>query len=405
VETYDEDPIGWVSAADLHCETNPLTVKGCETKALVGAHGDTRVEVCAIGAERKGLIRTQPVTAYPSSTAQDCGGSSDCQALGGFDIVFVHGERNGRVFVASDSHLISGIRVQGWVDTDKIIPWNNQLGIRPAENLTFSGNGDVAGGEGSVCAYASVTDALEDKDCRPILGGKRWYQSPLRMPVLARYNVTETKGGQPRQFIEVAVPNAGSDLNRLIVEDTDDIETDVWILDKYLSDWQRILRPFIAPLPAERAKETLLRLLTESLSTTLGTAIPVGGDSFEDIVRRTQKLPVRFQSPLMGYTGDELFIPDAIKRCEVRALGRWAAASLRFLTIILNSNGTRRGVYDPPTAKFGEPDCRYSAKGERIPKYLPPFIHEERLGPDPSYSYLQPFGSARFFWVPLAFLP
>jgi len=107
----------------------------------------------------------------------------------------------------------------------------------------------------------------------------------------------------------------------------------------------------------------------------------------------------------MGYTGDELSIPDAIKRCEVRALGRWAKASLTYLTAIHNSNGTRRGVYEPPTANVSEADCRYSAKGERIPKYLPPFIHEEPLGPDPSYTYLQPFGSAHVYWVPQEFLP
>ncbi len=188
-------PLGWVDRADLLCRLKPLR--------------DART-----GLERKAFIRTETavadgdggtptITAYPAPTLDGCAAGS-CRELSRFELYFVADETDDAILL-TETFVIDGphVRLVGWVAKQSVILWNWALGVRPAETLSHDG------GIGSVCAYVSAADAAADRDCQPILGGRDWFRSWFRLPILA-----EEDG-----FYRIAVPSAAIDERNVVDRD------------------------------------------------------------------------------------------------------------------------------------------------------------------------------------------
>jgi len=420
--------IGWVARADLHCGVTPLKITSCPPP-LVYEGRYSGQEVCTVGVVRKAIIRSEltlagfskPVKANTGSRNTECGASDVCRELSGGEIVFIHGERNGRYLLARDYWLGEGREPLGWVGPGRMVRWNNNQGIRPRTV-------EVPDDEAAVCAYHSVSDGRAQQGCLPVAATKAWYRLPWRLPVLARYAFdaqtiievavpgdrggetvcSETAGGDEVGLASVLPCGAPGTLpglpRHLFFPESENITTDLWVLERHLSDWQRILRPLKEPLPVGAEPETFVRRFGESFSETLGGVATENGRLLVTQLMDSGRLTLRPDSPLLHYSVTELGLSGRIQPCELSVLRRWADASYRYVSIILDSGGTRRGFYRPPSQKSSD-GCAMSGNGERIPPDWAAMISEVPLGPDPAYTYRHRYGSAVFYWVPLGMLP
>lgn len=110
------------------------------------------------GLERKAFIRTATQT-YPSN-----------RLLSKFEMYFIFAEKPQWYLLGDKYNLLMGPPLIGWVNKNKIIPWNTRLQISPKNMLKF------------VYAY---TDLQATKNQRiKIIGGKSWYKLPLHLPLL-----------------------------------------------------------------------------------------------------------------------------------------------------------------------------------------------------------------------------
>lgn len=182
-------PLGWVERSNLLCTNVPLKSdkSGLEQKLYI----QTATEV------RKDKPTT--VKAYPSPDLQDCHGQ--CRELSRFSGYFVfdiegeeYAEEKHRRYLLSETYRLDDTsQLVGWVNGENGFIWDTAYGARPREDLVFADgetldDEDVSGQPRTVCAYQHRGDAITDPEgrCLPLLGGKQWYLSEHRIPVLER---------------------------------------------------------------------------------------------------------------------------------------------------------------------------------------------------------------------------
>lgn len=194
-------PIGWVDADGLLCRTTPLeTAEDISQKFYVRTAAN-------FADEDENII--QP-TAGPRTEA--CALlNNTCQRLSRFSLFFIFAEdtETGRLLLMGEQLSQPTSVPIGWVDEEDGFRWNTRFGLRPNDNLVYSeetGQLDAAEEE-VVCLYETLDQAAsaarDDVCLYPILGGPRWFESTIRIPILERV----THLGE--WYYRVAMPIAG----------------------------------------------------------------------------------------------------------------------------------------------------------------------------------------------------
>ncbi|MCK5716894.1 MAG: hypothetical protein KAH77_05340, partial [Thiomargarita sp.] len=182
VKTSDsDDPIGWMDRQDLLCHITPLTDQnGLERKAYIRTPR-TKVERDKITGKQtiKGVKET--VQAYHHYARELCSGSGSCVEMSRFEMYFIMAETNvenqqQRYLLAEQQNLITTPPLVGWVDKDKIIPWNTAIQLRPREDLTEP-----------VAAF-SKPGVQNKKEGITLEGGNIWYKLSQHLPLLDKTN-------------------------------------------------------------------------------------------------------------------------------------------------------------------------------------------------------------------------
>lgn len=156
--------LGWVAGQNLLCRLRPLRDPdtGMVRKAIIPPAAMTPGE--------------PPLTAYPNAVARNCP-SGSCPGLRGPAIQYIYAERENRILLSKDFVLDDrNGNLPGWVDAaDRIIRWNTAFGLRPREQLEE---------RQPVCTYRSVDDARTGRGCLPLSGGRSWFLTGDRLPIL-----------------------------------------------------------------------------------------------------------------------------------------------------------------------------------------------------------------------------
>jgi hypothetical protein len=177
---------------------------------------------------------------------------------------------------------------------------------------------------------------------------------------------------------------------------------EVWLDTRDLDDWIRALDRLSGASSgsAEAQRQAFVGLLLDVLQRQVGQPpIPETGETFEQFVQRRGALPVREQSPLLGY---ELETLREIETCELRRLQLWAGQVHKLLSSVqphpqLKAEFTLKGYPD---------NCAgISDSGRRIPSM--------QVNPPSAWGLLTADGAGRYehdlrgvrFWLPQAFLP
>ena len=159
-----ENSLGWMDRSDLLCRINPLqNDKDLDRKAFI----KTQPRAIQIDGKRVQAPKSI-VPAYPHDQSNTCHGGG-CKELSYFEKYFIYAESNKRYLLAKDFSLLTPKPLIGWVDKDKVIPWNTTLQIRPHEDVRHIS----AFPEGS-----STNRGVE------LTGGNIWYKFPQHLPLL-----------------------------------------------------------------------------------------------------------------------------------------------------------------------------------------------------------------------------
>ncbi len=192
-----ENPLGWVERSALLCTLTPIKDEnGLEQRVFIRLTTELR--------------KNKPVTvkAYPSPDIKDCEGQ--CLGLSSFEPYFVFNyDKKHNTYLVGNYRVNETFNLIGWVDKKSCITWNTYFGLRPRENLVYPKDHKLAGQERTVCAYPSLENAVESKNCMPILGGNRWFKIEHRIPILDQ---VEKQG---KSFYKVLLPLAGMNSNSL----------------------------------------------------------------------------------------------------------------------------------------------------------------------------------------------
>jgi len=188
-----DDPLGWIEKGDLLCSVKPLRGKsGLEQKLFIKTPTQ----------ERSGKPAT--IKAYQSPNTKNCkGGCRELSRFNGYFIFAIDGKSK-RMLLSDSYRLEEETTLVGWVDQKDGFIWDTAYGIRPREDLVFPTNHNMSGQEKALCIYSSIDDAEEDKGCRPLLGGKRWYKIGNRIPILGR------EGNYFKVIVPMAATGVGS---------------------------------------------------------------------------------------------------------------------------------------------------------------------------------------------------
>jgi hypothetical protein len=217
---------GWMRGRDLLCRSVPI-------------RNDE-------GISRKFYVRTQAtfsdegggsIKAKAGPNTEECATTNGrCRELTRFTLYFVFAidEAQQKVLLLGAPGNEGDTPLIGWVSMEDGYLWDTRYGLRPRENLVFDENvGDWrAGEEKRACLYETLEEAAnaDDSICYvPILGGNRWFNYSLRIPVFDR---VEHEG---KHYFRVALPSAGvgSDAN-------DDVLTQVQGLDEAIRVLQNL---------------------------------------------------------------------------------------------------------------------------------------------------------------------
>lgn len=200
----DED-VGWVERDDLLCRLLPLT----------DSHSGLlrRVVIQTETAER-GKVEAR--LAYESPLGQCEGGNSKCPKLSRFQWYFIYAEESGHLLLSEAANLGGrDARLVGWLPEKDGIKWNTAVALRPAEELERRKLPN--GSEAQVCAFPTLAAIKDPKQCRPLLGGKRWFKIETRLPILQDlgdvYEVAISSAATSGTF-EEALSLAGADALR-----------------------------------------------------------------------------------------------------------------------------------------------------------------------------------------------
>lgn len=174
----EKEPMGWINREDLLCGKRPLlTDQGIERKVFIWTPPVLQGAV-------------QNVTAYPMSQGQGC--ANRCRQLGRFEMYFILADdpESKRYLLADRSHLDDSTALIGWVEDDKVLPWNTVLGLRPSEQ---------AGQQ--IRIVPRLEDIATQRDTVALLeDGKEWYKYPMRIPIL---DIVDHQG---KKYFYVAAP-------------------------------------------------------------------------------------------------------------------------------------------------------------------------------------------------------
>ena len=187
---------GWVDQEHILCRTKPLRLNnGILRRAFV----QTATRVVASG---DGEINYTVKLVYDSSKGY-CE-NYNCREIGQFRWFFTYGERDGKLLVSEDAQLGSGNRhdIFGWLNGNDVIKWHTASALRPSEKLEESTPEDY------ICAYPTPESISDPGQCRQVLGGERWFESNLRLPVL------DDSGDESNGYWRVVFKGAGNNLGR-----------------------------------------------------------------------------------------------------------------------------------------------------------------------------------------------
>ncbi|MBF0296411.1 MAG: hypothetical protein HQL96_14580 [Magnetococcales bacterium] len=199
---------GWVAKSDLLCRNLPIkSDAGLEMKFFIKTSTVARDES---GQEPK----VQP---FQDPDLKNCvGGAGHCrEGASRFHMYFVFDETDKAVLLADRFRLEEDDILLGWVDKSNGFLWNNAFSLRPKEDLTSPDQK----GAGALCTYERLEDAVNRNvaNCQPVVGGRDWFRSSLRIPVLEMVDAknqhvapenVETESGQ-RLFYKVALARPG----------------------------------------------------------------------------------------------------------------------------------------------------------------------------------------------------
>ncbi|MBF0438530.1 MAG: hypothetical protein HQL93_05345 [Magnetococcales bacterium] len=207
---YKDNPetTGWVSKADLLCRNLPIkSDAGLELKFFIKTSTVARDDS---GQEPK----VQP---YQDPELKECiGGAGHCrEGASRFHMYFVFDETDKAVLLADRYRLQEDDILLGWVDKANGFQWNNAFSLRPKETLTSPDQKTP----GTLCTYENLDDAVNhnQQTCQPVVGGREWFRSSLRIPVLDMVNAKnqhvdpetlDSESGQ-RLFYKVALARPG----------------------------------------------------------------------------------------------------------------------------------------------------------------------------------------------------
>jgi uncharacterized protein YnzC (UPF0291/DUF896 family) len=201
-----DEPLGWVSRKDLLCTQKPIInpEKGLEKKFYIKTENQ----------QRKQGEPSAFINAYPMP-AEQC--HEKCRQLSRFVMYFIVDQDKDWYLLADDYHITHPL--VGWVRKTDGYLWDTAYGSRPRDDLEYvDEQGNV--GEGTVCVYRSLDNAINKERCMPVLGGKSWYQDSVRIPLLdivdrngnhiEPKDFADTKGGQDAFYkVALAVPGVG----------------------------------------------------------------------------------------------------------------------------------------------------------------------------------------------------
>ncbi|TRD17747.1 hypothetical protein [Palleronia caenipelagi] len=207
-------PLGWIHADALLCKTTPLqTAEGVSMKFYVRTVANFSQEEASVVVP----------TAGPNT--EDCAElNNSCQQLTRFSLFYVFAEdsQSGRILLMGQQLSEIDTPLTGWVDEDDGFRWNSRYGLRPNDNLVYNNSSGrlVASEETVVCLHETLQEAadarIDDPCLYPILGGPRWFTTPIRIPILDRVE----HNGDP--FLRVALPIAGVGEN--IIDDLNGLD-------------------------------------------------------------------------------------------------------------------------------------------------------------------------------------
>ena len=171
---------GWVDQSNLLCRRDPLRLDN--------------------GIWRRAFIQT--ATRVYEDSQGDCEGEA-CREINEFAWPFIYAERDGKLLVSESAQLRGGsTNILGWIDSNDAILWDIASALRPSETLEDSDPEDY------ICAYPSPESINNPEQCRPVLGGERWFESHLRLLILSEV------GDDATGYWRVLAQGAGSNLSR-----------------------------------------------------------------------------------------------------------------------------------------------------------------------------------------------
>ncbi|MGR3615303.1 MAG: hypothetical protein ACU0BB_04610 [Paracoccaceae bacterium] len=250
--------IGWIHGRDLLCNNLPiLNEKGISRKFYVRTEASYSDEG----------VTTIKAKAGPET--EECSQiNGRCFELTRFTLFFIFAidEGSNRVLLLGSPLNEGDTPLIGWVNIDDGYLWDTRYGLRPSENLVFdeaTGNWR-AGEERRACLYQTLEEAenASEEVCYvPVLGGNRWFNYSLRIPVFER---VEHNG---EHYFKVALPSAG-----LGKDSADDVLTQVKGLDEairvlqalrkldvfFLLDGTQSMQPHIDSIVGAEGKEGVL---------------------------------------------------------------------------------------------------------------------------------------------------
>lgn len=199
---------GWVAKSDLLCRNLPIkSDSGLEMKFFIRTSTVARDDS---GQEPK----VQP---FQDPELKECiGGTGHCrEGASRFHMYFVFDETDKAVLLADRFRLQEDDILLGWVEKANGFLWNNAFSLRPKETLTAPDQK----GPGTLCTYERLEDAVShnQQNCQPVIGGREWFRSSLRIPVLEMVNAKnqhvapeslDTDSSQ-RLFYKVALARPG----------------------------------------------------------------------------------------------------------------------------------------------------------------------------------------------------
>ncbi len=170
---------GWAMKSNLLCRNLPIkSDAGLEMKFFIKTSTVARDDS---GSEPK----VQP---YQDPELNECvGGTDHCrEGASRFHMYFVFDETDKAVLLADRFRLEEDDILLGWINKENGFLWNNAFSLRPKETLIAPDQK----GPGTICTYENLDDAVSQNQtsCQPVIGGREWFRSPLRIPVLDMVN-------------------------------------------------------------------------------------------------------------------------------------------------------------------------------------------------------------------------